>query len=220
MGHSLLERLDLSDIPGQIYDTLTITFATTLITLSFAFVFVLAQRRHKSLAWWRHLSPLLILNFAIPGIMLGIGLLGISNSILLSNSPALLILGCCISFVCFPVLCLQAGSAGIRRDVDDLCTSLSLTGRRRFMQIDFPLLRPAIAVGCLLVIVTVIKELPIAQILQPVGFRSLSLRVYNFTGVGSYQIGSIHALTLIALSIYPVFALDRLLMSGREEKGA
>ena len=212
-----IERLDLSDIPGQIIDTFTITLATTVITVSFALLFTLAQRRHCSLAWWRHLSPLFVLNFAIPGIMIGIGLLGISNDIILSNSPTLLILGCCVAVVCFPVLCLQAGSAGIRKDIDELCTTLNLGGRRRLMGIDLPLLRPAIAVGALLVIVTVIKELPIAEILQPYGFRSLSLRVYNFTGVGSYQIGSIHALTLIGLSVYPVFALDRLLMSGREE---
>ena len=212
-----IERLDLSDIPGQIVDTLTITFATTFVTLSFAFLFTLAQRKHRSLAWWRHLSPLLILNFAIPGIMVGIGLLGLSNEGLLSNSPSLLILGCCIAFVCFPVLCLQAGSAGIKRDVDELCTTLAITGTSRFFHVDLPLLRPAIAVGSLLVIVTVIKELPISEVLQPMGFRSLSLRVYNFTGVGSYQIGSLHALTLIGLSIYPVFALDRLLMSGREQ---
>ena len=210
------ERPPLSDIPGQTFDTLFLTFATALITLTFALAFILIQRRNPGLAWWRHLSPLLVLNFAIPGTMIGIGLLGISNQGLLSNSPTLLILGCCIAFLCFPVLCMQAGSAGIRRDVDELCTTLSLQGRQRFFRIELPLLRPAIAVGALLVIVTVIKELAISQVLQPFGFRSLSLRIYNFTGVGSYQIGSMHALVLISLSIYPVVALDRLLMSGRE----
>lgn len=218
-----VERRPLGDLPGHAWDTLLVTALVTAITVVLAFALTLALRRGRGLAGWGKAATLVNLNYAIPGIMLGIALLFTSSALpdglasgLLSNSVGLLVIGGCLACLCFPFFALRAGLATIPRELDDLCATVGLRGTRRLLRIDLPLLRRSLACGALLVAVTMAKELPLSQVLQPFGYQSLSLRLYGFAGVGLLEESAIYALSLIALAIYPVVALDRLIMRSTD----
>ncbi|MFW5846207.1 MAG: ABC transporter permease, partial [Planctomycetota bacterium] len=214
-----LDRFPLDEMPGQIWDSLSVTLAVTAITLLLAILLSILLRRRGDLRPWRRVSVLLNLNYAVPGIMLGIALLfasaempGWLNTALLSNSVGLLVTGGCLAYLCFPFFSLQAGQASVSPDMDDLCRVLGIGGWRRLWRIDLPLLSRFIACGGLLVIVNMAKELPLSLTLQPFGHLSLSMRLFTFAGVGMLEESAIYSLALIILVTYPIVALDRMIM--------
>jgi len=216
-------RMPLTELPGQAWDTVFVTALVTAITLVLAVTLGLVLRRGRGMALWRKAGVVINLNYALPGIMLGISLLFASavlpewlSASLLSNSVGLLVIGGCLAFLCFPFFAIQAGLAAVPRDVDDLCRVLALGPGARLLRIDLPLLARGIACGALLVVVTMAKELPLSQALQPFGFQSLSMRLYGFAGLGMLEEGAIYSLSLIALVTWPIVTLDRLIMRSAD----
>jgi len=75
---------------------------------------------------------------------------------------------------------------------------------------------PAIVAGASLVFLTVVKELPLALLLAPIGFETLPTEIWKLTQIGAYSRASVPALMLILVSapvLYLVSA-DRRPRSG------
>ncbi|GEM_PF-3079561 len=207
-------RIPLRDLPGQLGDTLILVALVVVFTMGPALGLNLLLRWIPSLRIWKGLVWLMNLNYALPGVILAIAVLFLSAHApesWLSDTVVLLVLACVCSFFCFPFFSIQSGLRSISPRLDDLSLLLEFTPLERVMHLYLPLLKRAVAGGLLLVVVTLVKELPLTQTLQPFGFEPLSLRVYSFAGLDLLEESALVALCLIALVLYPVVALDRLI---------
>ena len=85
-------------------------------------------------------------------------------------------------------------------------------GRGRFegfLRVLLPLTRGSLLVGGLLVFVNAIKELTLSLTLQPFGYSSLAISTFHFAKVDAYQQGSVYALCLALICLYPVLSIHR-----------
>lgn len=221
-------RIPLTRLPARVLDTLLVTALVTLLTVALALAINLLIRRGvqgRSRWLWTRLRLLPNLNYAMPGIMLAIALLFLAGSLpeaaartLLSNTPALLVIAGCLGYICFPFFAIQAGLETLPREMDDLCAVLAIPPARRLWTIDLPLLRRYIACGALLVLVIMAKDVALSVRLQPFGFQSLSMRVFAFAepDMDLLEESALFSLALVALVLYPVVALDRLVMGSAD----
>ncbi len=105
----------------------------------------------------------------------------------------------------------QAAIADVPRRFDEAARTLGVTGRRRFLTIDLPLVMPGLVTGGGLVLLSTLKELPATLLLAPIGFETLATRIWSAAEDGFFAEVGITSLVLILLSgiLTWVFVLRR-----------
>ena len=168
------------------------------------------------------------LGYALPGLLLSIGLLGPASEydrvltgflatnfgwtggLVLTGTVALLIYAYIIRFL---TVSFNTGSGGLRNispSMDAAARSLGATPRQVVRRIHIPLLRPSLAIATLLVFVDVMRELPATLILRPFNFETLATRVYRLASDERLAEASTAALTIVLVGLVPVLLLNRL----------
>jgi len=206
---------------------------TALITVTAALALTyaarLARTRETTL-----LVRLASLGYALPGTILGLGLLfalarfdngidalarqylGISTGLLLSGSAAAVILACSIRFLALAESSIRSGIEKLPPHLDEAARSLGRTPAASAYAVLLPLLGPAIFAASVLVFVDTIKELSATILLRPFGFNTLATYVYENASRGVVEDGAIAALVIIATSLVPVALLSGALMRDRD----
>jgi iron(III) transport system permease protein len=173
--------------------------------------------------WWTTLAVrVATLGYAIPGMVLAVGLLvpltffdrtlsgfmrdnfdGFSG-LLITGSVAGLIFVYVARFLTVAYNIGHAGFNALHYNLDAAARSLGATPSRVLQKIHFPLLRPAILSGVLLVFIDVMKELPATLILRPFNFETLATRVYRLAADERLSEASTAALSIILLGLVPI----------------
>jgi iron(III) transport system permease protein len=122
------------------------------------------------------------IGYAIPGTVLAISLISISNSKFYFIAIFLLIWGYVVRFLTISKGSLDSGFERISPTLDEAAKGLGSNWFGVIKKIHIPLLKGPIFVGSLLVFVDTIKELPITFILRPFDFDTLSVRIYQYAG--------------------------------------
>lgn len=106
---------------------------------------------------------------------------------------------------------LAVGFNGIDSQLEQLNPRWTLAsrslGRGAFstvMNIHLPLSLKAICVAFVMVFVDVMKEMPITLMTRPMGWDTLSVRVYEFTSEGDWENAALPALVLVVLGMLPL----------------
>ena len=162
------------------------------------------------------------LGYAIPGMVLAVGILvpltfvdrGVSgflrdnfdgfSGLLITGSVACLVFVYVARFLTVAYNSGHMGMAALHYNLDAAARSLGASPRRVLQQIHFPLLRPALLSGLLLVFIDVMKELPATLILRPFNFETLSTRVYRLAADERLSEASTAALSIIVLGLIPI----------------
>jgi iron(III) transport system permease protein len=76
-------------------------------------------------------------------------------------------------------------------------------------EITFPLVRPGIVGGAVLVFLTAIKELPATMLLAPIEFRTLATEIWNATEDVAFTNAAAASLTLLLVSTFSTLLLLR-----------
>ncbi len=163
------------------FRTLSLGMIASLLTLFFSLILTLANRQNKSLLTKFITFPAGI-GYAIPGTVLAISLITLSNSKFHVIAIFLLIWGYIVRFLTISKSALDAGFERISPSLDEAAKSLGSDYLDITKKIHLPLLKGPIFVGSLLVFVDTIKELPITFILRPFDFDTLSVRIYQYAG--------------------------------------
>lgn len=168
------------------------------------------------------------LGYALPGLLLAIGLLGPvagydraltafaaetfgwSGGLILTGTVALLVYAYIIRFLTVSFNSVSSGLQAISPAMDAAARSLGATPRQVVRRIHLPLLRPSLAAAALLVFVDVMRELPATLILRPFNFETLATRVYRLASDERLAEASTAALTIVLVGLIPVLLLDRL----------
>lgn len=107
---------------------------------------------------------------------------------------------------------LTSTEAGLDQVPDDLTASARSLGARPWSivrRVHLPLSRASLLAAAILVGVDALKELPIALLLRPIGFDTLSIWVYNLASESRFQQAALPALTIVAVALVPVALLSR-----------
>ena len=173
---------------GFTTELLSLTFRTfslgiiaALLTLIFSLILTLANRQHNSLLMKLITFPAGI-GYAIPGTVLAVSLITVSNSKFHFIAISLLIWGYVVRFMTISKGSLDSGLERISPSIDEAAKGLGSNWLDLTKKIHLPLLKGPMLVGSLLVFVDTIKELPITFILRPFDFDTLSVRIYQYAG--------------------------------------
>ena len=153
------------------------------------------------------------LGYAMPGSVIAVGLLIVINEIfdisLTSMGIFGLIIALTIRFITPAFQYLISASSNIPESSKNALATLPNKPLKAFRSLYFPAMKPALFVAFLVVFIEVVKEQPATLILRPVGFETLSSKIYNFTSEGQWELAANPSLLLVLLSFILVYFLNK-----------
>lgn len=149
-------------------------------------------------------NALVVGGFALPGLVIALALVGASLRIpfldhLYQTFP-LLIFAYVVHFGAQAMRSAQVSVEAVPRHLRDAARSLGAGRVRRFRTVELPLMAPALAAGCGLVLLSVMKELPATLLLAPIGVDTLAIRIWSASSEGFYAQAGLASVMLVALA--------------------
>ena len=153
------------------------------------------------------------IGYALPGSVIAVGLLIVVNEIFGVSITSLGIFGLiiCLSirFMTPAFQYLVSALDNIPESSKQALATLPSKPLKAFISLYLPSLKPALLVAFLVVFIEVVKEQPATLILRPVGFETLSSKIYNFTSEGQWELAANPSLLLVMLSFVLVYFLNK-----------
>jgi len=202
-----------------VYNTLMLCALVAFIGVSLSYLLAAQKRASKS----KIISILYNLcgfGYALPGIIVGLGLLLVSSlfsnlNILATGTFIFLIMGYLIRFLNVSLQGLEAGYKKISPSLEQASKLLQHSKFDDFWQFKLPLLTPALLSAALILSVEVIKELPITLVLRPFDFDTLAVRTYNLASDERLAEAAFPALCIVLAGCVPVLLLQKLFQISR-----
>jgi len=199
-------------VPRAIANTFALTALAVVldVLLGVLVAYLLARRRSRSHGL---LDGLIMLAYAIPGTVVGVGLIVVFNRppIILTGTWIILLVSYFIRHLPYPVRSCTAMLQQIDVRVEEASVSLGVPPFRTFLKVTIPLMFPAIVSGAALAWMTTIGELSSSILLYSGPWATMSVAI--FTEVFSNHFGTASALAsiLIAAAFVPLFLTYRML---------
>jgi iron(III) transport system permease protein len=166
------------------------------------------------------------LGYALPGTVLGIGMLvplaafdrwlattaegvGWQTGLLFTGTTGALALALIARFMTVAFNSTAGGMAQIHPQLDAAARSLGASPLGTLRRVHVPLLRPAVVGGMLLVFIDVMKELPATLILRPFNFETLATRVFRLASDERLAEASTAAIAIVLVGLIPTVMLMR-----------
>ncbi len=145
----------------------------------------------------RILTPFSTLGYAIPGAVIGLGLLlplaytdhlladllqwltGIDVGLVLTGSAFAVILAYCVRFFAVAHGAADSAIGRVSPSLGSAARSLGKSPSATLFSVHLPLIRSSLLTGLVLVFVDCVKELPATLLLRPFDFNTLATRVYE-----------------------------------------
>jgi iron(III) transport system permease protein len=177
----------------------------------------------------RWVTRLPAVGYAIPGTVLGIGVLiplagldnaldtfmrdtfNVSTGLLLSGSIAAVVFAYVVRFLAVSFGSIESGLEKVTPNVAAAARTLGRGPVAAFLEVHLPLLRPAMVSAALLVFVDCMKELPATLILRPFNFETLATTVFTLASLDQLEESALPALTIVLAGLLPVIFLARTL---------
>jgi iron(III) transport system permease protein len=199
-------------VPRAIVNTFFLTTLAVLldVLLGVLVAYLLARRRSRVHAL---LDALIMLAYAIPGTVVGVGLIVVYNRppVVLTGTWIILLVSFFIRHLPYPVRSCTALLQQIDVRVEEASVSLGVPPFRTFLKVTIPLMFPAIVSGAALAWMTTIGELSSSILLYAGPWATMSVAI--FIEVFSNHFGTASALAsiLIAAAFVPLFLTYRFL---------
>ncbi len=199
-------------VPRAIANTFGLTGLSVIldVLLGVLVAYLLARRRSRTHAV---LDSLIMLAYAIPGTVVGVGLIVVYNRppVILTGTWIILLVSYFIRHLPYPVRACTALLQQIDVRVEEASVSLGVPPFRTFLKVTIPLMLPAILSGAALAWMTTIGELSSSILLYSGPWATMSVAI--FTEVFSNHFGTASALAsiLIAAAFIPLFLTYRVL---------
>jgi iron(III) transport system permease protein len=192
------------------FDTFIVGAVAAVLAIALALpVGLLAARYRSRLTWFIESST--FAGYALPGIVVALAMvfLATRSAPFLYQTLALLVGVYAIRFM-------PQAIGGVRTALLAAGPRMEEAGRmlgdgpiRAFARLTLPFLRPAFVAGAALVFLTVVKELPLALLLAPIGFETLATEIWDAASSGFYARAAGPAALLLLLSLGTVALLLR-----------
>ncbi len=217
-------------------NTLHLAALASLLIVSVAVAgLYLAGRERGTLA--ARLVRLATLGYAVPGAVVGVGLLillgwldraldgllqralGTGLPWVLTGSLGAVLYGYLVRFYAVAYNSLDAGMAKVSPALMDVARVLGDRPVRAVRRVHLPLLRPSLLTALLLVLVDAMKELPATLILRPFDYDTLAIEAYQLASTERLYAAALPSLVIVAAGLAPVVLLCRMLDRRRPNMG-
>ncbi|MCY3877650.1 MAG: iron ABC transporter permease [Rhodobacteraceae bacterium] len=214
----------------KLLDALSNTLLTggsaAFLTLSAAVVLTYSARISSSRAL-RRLAPVTTIGYAVPGAVLGLGLLipvafldnaladlslritGVDPGLFLSGTAAIIILALSIRFFAIAHGAADTAMGRVPSSLRATAHSLGSSPGGAFFRVYLPLIKGSLLTALLLVFVDCVKELPATLLLRPFNFNTLATQVYEHASLEDISAASPAALLVTLVGICGVLLLAR-----------
>lgn len=173
------------------------------------------------------------IGYAIPGAVLGIGILvplagvdnmldgvarflfGFSTGLLFTGSMVAVVFAYLVRFLYLSFGSLEAGLSKITPSMDMAARCLGHGEWSALWRVHLGLLRPAVLSAALLVFIDCMKELPATLILRPYNFDTLATYTYTSASLGLFEESTPAAFAILVAGLIPVLLLTRVLAQSR-----
>jgi len=163
------------------------------------------------------LDAVVMFSYAVPGIVLGVGLIVTYHDgpFAITGTALILILAYFIRRLPFSVRSSVSMLQQISRDTEDASVNLGAGPGRTFIKITVPVLATAILSGALLTWSNTIRELSATLVLQSGNTSTIAIEIFNEVVNGNFGIASALGTVLILLTFLPLLILFTVI--GRKE---
>ena len=209
-------RAAINTISLAIFSALLCTTICLLVSFS------IRLQKHR---YSRQVSPLLSLGYAVPGLILAVGIVKLfawlDNTLLSHTDIALtgsligLVLAYIIKSYALANSSIDAGYERISTSMDDSARMLKSKGFNMLRRVHFPLLKASFLTSMLLVISEVVKELPATLILRPFNFDTLAVSTYIYAAEERMTQASAPAMAIVLVGLIPIIILTKMIKSSR-----
>jgi iron(III) transport system permease protein len=179
----------------------------------------------------RGFAQLTTFGYAVPGAVIGIGVLllfawldtaverlGVpgGTGLLVTGSVLGILYAYLVRFLAPAYQAVDASFSKVQPSMTLSALSLGAGPMRLLRRVHLPLVRPGVAVAMVLVTIDAIKELPIVLLLRPFGFTTVSVWVYQLAGENFWEKAALPALVIVAAAVVPVWFLFRQIRAADE----
>lgn len=196
-----IAQMDWTLLAQSAVSTALIAAPVAVLAAGLALPVVLLTLRHDGV-FPRLIDRLAYLGYATPSLAFALAMVffALQAAPWLYQSFALLAFAYVMSFLALALGPIRLGLMQIGKRQEEAARSLGASPGRAFGRVVLPRLRRPIVAGAVLVFIMVVKELPIAWILAPTGFRTMSMNTFGRTVEGMMAEAAPYALAIILFS--------------------
>jgi len=199
------------------YDILALTFNTIYVSVLTALVvgfvgFLLAMLMCSSSSLWlQWVGRIPFVGYVLPGIVVGLAMVFFTSryTTVFYQTLPVLIVAYVIRFLPISLSATQNALAQINPRLEESAESLGAVRWKITQHIIIPLSRSGMIGGMVLVFLAVMKELPIALMLAPTGFHTLSYRIWSAYQEAIFSQIGLPGLVLILTSMVSLWFILR-----------
>ncbi|MDR7419224.1 MAG: iron ABC transporter permease [Armatimonadota bacterium] len=198
-----------------IKDTLLIAVTSTPISglLGMVIAFLVVRKRFPGRGALEMTS---LLNFALPGTVVGIGYILAFNQRPLLLTGTMLILVACFVFRYVPVG-IQSGIAVLRQidpSIEEAAQNLGASSAVTFRRVTLPLIRPAFFSALVFAFVRAMTAISAAIFLVSANWNLMTVQILSEVGSGRYNAAAAYSLVLLAIVVAAIGVIGLLLRRG------
>ena len=198
------------------YISNTLISSLFVAALGVIFAFILASQKRKTPDAVKNvLFSFCGFGYALPGVILGLGLLLVSSffsflGVLITGTFIFLIVGYLIRFLNVALQGIDAGYDKMSPSIREASQLMQRGWLDDLWHVKLPLLWPAMLSAGLILAVEVIKELPLTLVLRPFDFDTLAVHTYNLASDERLAEAAFPALCIVIAGCIPVLLLQKL----------
>ncbi|MFW8589246.1 ABC transporter permease [Glaciecola sp. 2405UD65-10] len=218
------EQALLNDYLPLLRTSLTLAFISTLVIVLCALVISYSKRifNSKRLAF---LSQFVSLGYALPGVVIAVGVVQtaglIDNSIneillalidyqpglIISGGMGILIFAYCVRYLSVALHNTETGLERIKPNLDEVSATLGASQIKTLRKIHIPLLNTSLISASILVFVDILKELPASLILRPFNVNTLAVKTFELASDERLIDAALPAISIVFAGLLPIVVL-------------
>ena len=205
-------------------NSFTLSIVTGLICAALALL-INFSIRFKASGLIKRLSSLLSIGYAVPGLILAVGMVQLLvglDSLVFSNLDIVLtgsIFGLLVAYIiktyALANSSIESGYERISNSIDDSSRILGSSSWNMLINIHTPLMKTALLTSVLLVMSEVVKELPATLILRPFNFETLAVSTYIYASEERMLQAAAPAIAIVLVGLIPIIFLSKMIRSSR-----
>jgi iron(III) transport system permease protein len=214
-----LHRTNLSGLRPSCVDSLLLVAAAVAVALVLALAVTYWQHARPG-PWARFVGRVAVLGYVLPVMVFALAVLVLARLLLpaerYSDATAFTILAYAIALrmLCFLLVPIGVGLAGLAERFGDLAPTLGLGARGAFRKLQLPYLTRFVGLGLLLVALQSLREVGLTVVLGPFGFEPVATKIYALVRIGLLADSAAWVLALALLGLGPVLVLAGALSQG------
>lgn len=181
--------------------------ATALTALGFLVGYVIHTR---AFSIWRAVDAGTVLLFALPGTVIGMGLIALWNrpaTNLIYATPLIILFGYLAQYTALTGRVTAAGLQLVPPSMEEAAANVGAGWLRRVSFIVLPLTRDALASGWLIAYIFCLRDTGITMLVYPPGYDTLPVRIFTLMANGAPPLIAAACLVMIVATVLPLLVV-------------